>query len=130
MVSPARAARLLYRRQFILGPRRSNLGLGWPSLPVASRFVLEAHPDLPILQVRDAHTELTLIGVMLDPANPHRTDRDVLDGLLPAAREDRGMHEELRRMGGRWALIVAGDGPPRIVHDLCGLRQVVHSTVP
>lgn len=124
------ADRLVYRRQFILGPRRSSLGLGWPRLPVASRFVLEAHPDLPVTQVSDGRTELTLVGIMLDPANPGRPDVDVVRNLLPAAGDERALLDELRRMGGRWALVAAGNRPPVVLHDLCGLRQVVFVTTP
>lgn len=130
MTAGAGTAGLLFRRQFILGPRPSGLLLDWKGWSVASRFTLESHPDLPVVQARDARAELTLAGTILDPDHPSRSDADVLIDLLPAAGDERGLLEELRRMGGRWILVVAGDRPPTLFHDACGLRQVVFATEP
>ncbi len=128
--APIDLAQILYRRQFILGPARSGIGLGWPRFSVAGGYTLEAHPDLAVRQIRDADVELTLLGIILDPAHPERTDLEVLADLLAVAGSEDLLLEELYRMGGRWVLIVSAPSGTVLLHDACGLRQVVHATTP
>lgn len=119
---------LAHRRQFILGPEPPLADPAWATTTVAGKFCMASHPDLPVTQVDSNAVELTLIGVILDPDAPQRSDREVVESLLPEAFDEDALHQGLRRMGGRWALFVAAEGrEPYVFHDPCGLRQIVHA---
>jgi hypothetical protein len=118
---------LANRRQFILGPESPLADPAWTTTTVAGRFCLASHPDLTVTQVAGSGAELTLVGAILDPDAPERSDGEVIEALLPAAIDEDALHQALRRMGGRWALFVAAEGgAPYVFHDPCGLRQLVH----
>jgi hypothetical protein len=129
VVTPsARFDGLVNRRQFILGPETPRADPAWTTTKVAGRFSMASHADLPVTQAAGGGVELTLVGVMLDPDAPERSDSQVVKSLLPAAIDEDALHHALGRMGGRWALFVAPEGgEPYVFHDPCGLRQIVHA---
>jgi hypothetical protein len=96
-------ARLLFRRQFILGPRFIDAFPAWQRVTVGRDLYLQAHLDLELTQVRRADTELTLLGYMLDP------------------------FRETAWYGGRWALIVDDGQETILFNDPSGLRSVVYT---
>ena len=121
---------LLYRRQFLLGPRSIGaLPEAWRRVPVAGGRTLHAHPDLPVVQRARGGLELTLLGYAIDPHHPERDDADVLDALLAPSARAADVPLATEPLGGRWALVAADADGAFLVHDASGYRQVVHARV-
>ena len=119
---------LLYRRQFLLGPRPvAGLPDAWQRLAVAGGRTVHAHPHLTVTQRERGGVELTLLGFAIDPHHPTHDDADVLDDLLDRAGRAADVLEETDHLGGRWVL-VAVDDDALLFGDACGFRQAVYTT--
>lgn len=119
---------LLYRRQFLLGPRPvRGLPNAWHRLAVLGGRTLHAHPDLTVTQRKRGGVELTLLGYAIDPHHPDRGDIDVLDDLLARAGRASDILAEINPLGGRWALVAVDADDAFVLHDASGLRQVVYA---
>jgi hypothetical protein len=124
---PVSSEPLLYRRQFVVTPRRVELP-GWSLRTVASHNVY-AHPDLPVTVhtstggAEGPESSLVLLGFAIDPDHPERDDTEVLAGLAESWR--RGTEQDtLDRLSGRFALF-AFCGSEIVVHiDATGTRTV------
>ena len=74
--------RLLYRNQFILGPRFAEELPSWKRKRLGSNLFLTAHPDLNLEHIAKGNRSVTLLGYILDPHNPLHSDTDILHSLL------------------------------------------------
>ncbi len=121
---------LLFRRQFILGPRFVEGFPTWKRVEVRPSTILTVHPDLPIHHARRNGTSIVLLGYILDPHRPEDRDADTVRRLLRHMEED-GTRESLIRLtyplGGRWILLVDTDQTRWLFNDPCGYRQVFHA---
>jgi len=125
-VSDAPDPTLLYRRQFLLGPRPIAGLPAWKRHEVGPLH-LAAHPDLPVRHAALGETSLTLLGFALDPERPGADDHTVLDGWLARMAEGEDLFEILRGAAGRYALVVRRPGATWLLHDAAGFRTVVHT---
>src|SRR4051812_2766642 len=74
---------LLYRRQFILGPRFVDfLPASWTRLQVREGLCLSAHPELHAITAVRGSRSLTLLGYIIDPDNPDLDEANTLKRLL------------------------------------------------
>ena len=120
---------LLYRRQFLLGPRPvDGFPSAWQRLAVTGGRTLHAHPDLLVTQRERGGVELTLLGFAIDPHHPARSDADVLDDLLDRAGRAANVLEQTDHLGGRWALVAVDADDALLFGDACGFRQAVYAT--
>ena len=128
-VDPVLARRLLYRGQFVLGPRFVEELDGWQRHTLGPGLLLTAHPDLEVTTLGSERRWLALVGYMLDPLDPAATNADVLASLMEALTAGQDLFRATARFGGRWILINA-DGPRiRLFHDAVGVRQVYYTEV-
>jgi hypothetical protein len=126
-IDPALARRLLYRGQFVLGPRFVEELEGWQRRELGPGLWLTAHPDMEVTVLGAESRWLALVGYMLDPANVAATNADILAALLMELAAGQDLFRATARLGGRWILISA-DGPRvRLFHDAVGVRQVYHT---
>src|SRR5262245_44970525 len=116
--------RLLFRRQFIIGPRFVEGFDAWRRITIGSRFCLLAHPDLPITQPADGDRSLTLLGYALDPDDPEATDDDIVRRLLPTVQPPGTLLSAVSRLGGRWVLVADTSTRTTLVMDAGGFRHV------
>jgi hypothetical protein len=124
------AEKLLFRRQFVLGPRFVEERTAWQRLRVRDTLYLTVHPDLNTCQVADGARSVTLLGYVLDPDHPQADDRDILHGLLRELDAQGGLDHLIERtftLGGRWILIVDDGSAVRLLNDPMGLRQVFYT---
>ncbi len=123
--------RLLFRRQYVLGPRFLEGFVRWKRIRAGSSFCLTAHPDLATSVASIGDISLVLIGYILDPYRPEDRDEDILRRLLRHL-EEGGTRESLIKLteplGGRWVLVVARGDSPWLFHDPCGYRQVFYTS--
>lgn len=125
--------RLLFRRQFILGPRFLTGFPAWKRLDVGPSIRLTVHPDLPTCRAVEGTASVTLLGYILDPYRLHDHDADILQRLLRHL-EDGGSRQSLigltYPLGGRWILIVKNQQAEWLFNDPCGFRQVFFARPP
>ncbi len=123
-------ARLLFRRQFILGPRFIDWLPSWAKVRVAGSLCLTAHPDLDVRHVAEGAASITLLGYILDPTRPRADNTQITSHLLHALTA-RARFEDLLALthvlAGRWILIVSDGQRVKVVNDACGYRQVVYT---
>jgi len=121
-------SRLLFARQFVLGPSHVEWLPGWQRLAVTSALYLTVHPDLPVLKVEAEGRSVTLLGYILDPVNPAAGDREIVGRLLGTVSSGGNWATFIAAtadLGGRWILIVDDGRRVRLMTDPCGYRQVV-----
>jgi hypothetical protein len=123
---------LLYRRQFLLGPRYGESLPTWKRTPIRANLLLTTHPDLGIHKLAKGNKSLTLLGFLLDPDDPDAGDARILEQLFGPLCEDEAGSKRLEcvdRLGGRWVLIVDDGTNVEVFTDFFGMRQVFY-TVP
>ncbi len=122
--------KLLFRRQFILGPHFIEKFPSWKRVKIRNTLCLTIHPDLNVCQVASENKSLTLLGYILDPNNPHASDSDIINSLLQEVCNCSSLDsffECTYILGGRWILIVDNGQEIRLFHDACGYRQVYYT---
>ena len=122
--------RLLYRAQFILGPRPVQVIPSSREISIANNVWLVVHSDLNTSQVVSGNKSLTLLGYILDPENVTASDSEIITALLPqlcSADPHTNSPQCTDRFGGRWILI-ANDGEQiRLFSDALGQRQICYT---
>jgi len=123
-------AKLLFRRQFILGPYYIESLPAWKRFSIRNDICLTVHPDLPVCQVKQENKSITLLGYVLDPYNPQYYDLDILNVLLNKfCLQDnlKSLIQHTYTYGGRWILIVDDGTETILFNDATGYRQVFYT---
>jgi hypothetical protein len=118
--------RLLFRRQFVLGPTPFAPTRHWSSLPLPNDIILSIHEDLHVFSASSAGVTVTLIGVALDPLNPERAEADIVRSLLENGSSIRELINSSRPLAGRWIIICQNHEATYLFTDPCGFRQVFY----
>lgn len=121
---------LLFRRQFILGPRSFSGFDEWSRLTIGKRLHLAVHPDLNIARIQTDSAVLTLLGFLIDPFHRNRNNSEILERIGDGADTESEIFARTEGLGGRWILIAESDGFTNLFHDPAGLRQVVYFREP
>jgi len=119
--------RLLFRRQFVMGPQFVKDLASWSRLKIRPSVCLTVHPDLNAFQVTCGGKSITLLGYMLDPRKPEAKDCDIIEDLmhqLSTCDSLAGFCKYTYELAGRWILIVDDGGEIMLFNDPMGLRQV------
>lgn len=118
---------LLYRRQFILGPRYLDKFSHWRKRKIDNDLFLSVHPDLELNYVSNKNISLILLGFLLDPYNPEHSNIDILNGLIKDCSTFQGIVRGTNSLGGRWIIIYKDNESVKMFHDPAGDRQVFFS---
>ena len=123
--------KLLFRRQFVLGPNYVEAFQSWKRVKVNNMIYLTVHPDLSTYKADYENKSITLLGYILDPLNPQANDSDIINILI----RELSMRDSLDSFfectytfGGRWILIVDDGKEGRLFNDATGLRQVFYTS--
>ena len=122
--------KLLFRRQFILGPRFLESLPGWKRVEVRESIRATVHPDLPVTKISEGPRSLTLLGFLLDPSDPEAGDGAILSRLLQrlaGTSQSNALVDLTYDLGGRWILIADDGASVRLLHDAMGLRTVFYT---
>lgn len=119
--------RLLYRNQFILGPRHVEELPSWKKISVGESLCLTVHPDLSCCQATENGRSVTLLGFMLDPADAGAADQAIVNGLARKLSRCQDFFPHTYRYGGRWILIVSDGNTTTLFHDAAGIRQAYYT---
>lgn len=119
--------RLLFRRQFLMGPRLFEGFPSWNRMRISGELHLAAHPDLPVCRAERYGKSVTLLGYIVDPRHPLRSDDAVLRGLLERLGTADTFFPHTYELGGRWILLVDDGREMRLFSDAVGFRQIFYS---
>ena len=122
--------RLLFRRQFLLGPDCPTGLEGWHRRKITNECHLSTHPDLEVTHIVSGDNSLTLLGFILDPDNPAASNFDILRNLLCADWSSGNPATLTAGFGGRWAMVAHDRTRTILFHDATGMRQVYYCRAP
>ena len=98
----------------------------WPHKSF-DQFQIYVHPDLELNLIENRITKFALIGYMIDPRYPERSNTEILNDMIKFANSFESVSEYLYSLSGRFVLVVNISGKTSIFHDPCGLRSVYYS---
>lgn len=121
----------IYRRQFFLGDMYLHPFDNWQYLKINDFLLLSAHPDLEInhLKSKESQTSITLIGYIIDPYGPKKSNLVILQELLDKSLSFSDILKNTYHLSGRWVIIYENKDMVRIFHDPCGFRQVFYTKI-
>jgi hypothetical protein len=117
--------RLLYRRQFILGPKYIKFA-GWKREKISNNLFLTVHPDLEATKVRSRNNFIVLLGYILDPYNPSFNNLQIIKKIMDNAITADDIFDQVSSKGGRFVIIAKINNDFRIFNDAAGLRQIFY----
>lgn len=118
--------RLLFRRQFVLGPTPFAPSPRWSCRSLRHGLVLSSHPDLQVFSESLDGATITLMGFALDPINPARTEPDIVRSLSKDASDISKLIALTKPLAGRWAVIYQNPAGTYLFTDPCGFRAVFY----
>ena len=119
---------LLYRRQFLIGPRAFSPTPHWRTLKLTHGLYLSVHPDLEIASSRSTDSVLVLLGYAIDPYRPHAGSQNLVEEITATQTGARQVISSTDAWSGRWVLIYMRGEDFLVFTDPCGLRQVYFFT--
>ena len=119
--------KLLFRRQFIIGPYFLDNLTSWKKLKISTNSFLQVHPDLEVNQIKNHNIELTSLGYLIDPYHPEIGNREILINLLSEIENIYDIFNKTKSLSGRWIIILDDGSETILFNDACGLRQVYYT---
>lgn len=117
---------MLYARQFVLLPYETDVFLDFNFLKFGGSFVY-THPLLGIEKIEKKEIKILLIGYIIDPHNPNKTDKDILSYLATTVNKLEDIPLAIYSLSGRFILFFEINGIMYVFHDACGLRAVTYT---
>jgi hypothetical protein len=116
---------LIFRRQFLLCPQKCEKLKDWQSIAFGI-YNLYVHPDCGLTVSHSPFMHLALIGFIIDPLHPDKSNQDILNDTAESDTVN-AVCSKLYNCGGRFALLVKQFDEYVILHDACGLRSVFYT---
>ena len=118
---------LLFRRQFLMTPEVCE-SLDYWQYKRINHYHLYVHPDIQLSTATstDTNVTVTLIGYIIDPHFPERSNTDIIDIIVNFADSTEKVSDYLHSLSGRFVLIISRAKETLIFHDPCGLRTVYY----
>lgn len=113
-----------FRRQFILSTNPDLNFDNWKNIKITTEIYLSVHPDLEINQSNFKKINITLLGFVVNPFEPLKSNREILDELASDTLKFEDLITKTEHLGGRWAIIFNDSKSTKIFHDPGGQRQV------
>lgn len=118
---------LVYRRQFILSSKELVPLSHWQHLRLNNnRYILSAHPDLEVSEIRDAMKRIILLGYIFDAQNPRHSNHDILKEMISVENFPE-LIKATYKYAGRFVLIYEDGTSTKLMHDSAGLRQIYYT---
>ena len=118
--------RLLFRRQYILGPRAFTPNRYWSSVQLLHGLHLSTHVDIPFYSITKQGITVILIGQAINPYKPYARESDILHSLLEKASNLEQIIESAKPLIGRWVVIFQDSKDTILFTDPCGFRQIYY----
>jgi hypothetical protein len=121
---PGPADRSLFRNQYIIvsHPVTSPLsGLGAVDF---GDLRIHAHPALNVSLATRSSTSMALLGYIVDPFHPERTNHDIVNSLAETCGTPETLFREIASLSGRYVLLYRNPASFIVTGDACHLRQI------
>lgn len=118
--------RLIYRRQYLLGPSCFAPNKYWSSIQLLQGLYLSIHKDLPFKSIVRVNASLTLIGIAIDANNPQYDETEILQNWFDGTSEINALINLSKTLVGRWVLILQNNRGTFLFSDPCGFRQIYY----
>lgn len=115
---------LKYRRQFLLTPVEFKKFATWQTEKAGNHFIY-VHPDCLFEKSSGIHS-LYLVGYFLDPHNPQKSAKNILDSLSQEKNIDN-FPKKLYGLVGRFVLIIKLENDFIFFNDTCGLKTLYYT---
>jgi hypothetical protein len=116
---------LKFRRQFLLSPKKCEQLKDW-NLETYGIYNLYIHPDCEHTVSDSPSMHLALIGYIIDPRNPDKSNLDILNDIAASDTID-SICKKLYHYGGRFVLLMRQAEEYIVFHDPCGLKSVFYT---
>jgi hypothetical protein len=83
-----------------------------------------AHCALNVSIATRPPASLALLGYMIDPLHPDRTNDDIVDALADRCRTQEALFKEIEPLSGRYVLLYRNPSSFLVTGDACHLRQM------
>jgi hypothetical protein len=124
---------LKFRRQFLLTAIKCPELEKWHHAELGTHF-LYVHKDCEISKIDTSTVSFILIGYIINPEEPEKTNRDILAGIANLPAEDRsqfpridGISQYLYGLTGRYVLLIKSRERLIFFHDPCGLKTLYYT---
>lgn len=118
--------RLLFRRQFLLGPREFLPNQFWASFPLNQGYYLSTHIDLPCRVKKQGNDLMALIGLVFDPTNPTFDEDNILEMLFLEIGNFESLIKKTEALAGRWIIIYQDTENTYLFNDSFGFRSIYY----
>jgi len=119
--------KLKFRRQFILGNRAVNELSKWEKLYIGNGLTATIHPDLEFEQYKSGNRIITLLGFIIDPRHPRKSNNDIIHDIGNFVSSFEEMISYSYHLSGRWILIYNDSNETKLLNDVIGVREVYYT---
>lgn len=119
---------LKFRRQFILSNQSLNTDKSWRTVHLKksdSSFRISVHPDLNVCENDNQNFHLVLLGYILNPSSPEKSDQDILNDLAGEG-DFLSVVKSTHAMNGRFVIIYNDKSSVKLFNDATGLREIYY----
>ena len=100
----------LYRRQYLLSPRKINSFRNWKEIQVSKNYFLATHPDLPVTIAHSQYRSIYLLGYIIDAYRPTFHDSQIIQDIIDNSISADDIFENIADKCGRFVIIVKFEG--------------------
>jgi len=120
---------LEFRRQFLLSSIDIDRPENWEHIHIPHskhKLILNFHPDLEITSIESQDSSLVLIGYIIDPFHPDKSNREILQSLI-GNNGIQQIIQETENLSGRYAILFCSEVETCMFHDATGFREIYYS---
>lgn len=121
-------SQLLFRRQYLLGPRAIKPSDQWQAFYLDQGLCLSTHPDLNVCVKSQNGKRLAILGTVIDALHPSSNLSEISSKILDQSSTIWEVLDLTYSFAGRWLVIFQNLEKTYLFSDPCGFRQVFYTT--
>ena len=119
-------SQLLFRRQFLLGPKAISPTDDWKKNNLGHGLFLSTHPDLDVCIKSRNSNVLAILGTVIDALHPYKDLPEIATGILENSSAIWEVLDCTHSLAGRWLIIYQDTENTFVFSDPCGFRQAYY----
>jgi len=116
----------LFRRQYIIAPRKIQIGPSWNHLKAGENIHISAHPDIELTRADRGEKILFLIGFIFNHQKTAETNQEILEGILEKAEDLNSLFDLFDSKSGRFVVIARFGKEYILFNDASGFRNIYY----
>jgi hypothetical protein len=119
---------LIFRRQFLISSKRLEFDKNWKTTSInkySGKFFIYSHPDLEVTTTTSDSADIFMLGYIIDPYHPDRSNKEILDDLLKSDSFGK-LVSNTESFGGRFVIVYNSKDGLHLFHDATGFREVFY----